>query len=523
MKNSIDIFYEKYRYLIFFALTGTLAISTWISNPIIDSNFLFHEGEYVGLLHHMRSFYNGEIGFPLLIHGAMDYIPSIIASSIYDDNHVIVGTRAINTILVWFSWIFFLDVCNSMISNKANQRILWMAFVIVIFFIISPRFNSFALLIQQSFLGSRDVFLIFSIWCFVKLADVMGVMRQRLFLIAGTCSAVIALFWSYDRGIIALTFIFVIFVAEIIKKEKIKILFFLISVISTLLLLQYLNVVGSLADNVGNIFYWARSSKEVFGIKLLQSDHKSLVIATLLILFCIGSIVIVVKEWSVSAGKFRYIIVGLVLAQILLLQTIFNRPGMPRLTWAIWPSILLMLFIISRKYTIDLPFKYVKSKSLQDFSFFTKIHLSIFFLVIFFMSPSFWSYGSFIKNAIKPKSDSEIVPPEILGLSGIINKYGDKCVFGWVNEGVISLISKKRFCTRYQYAIYVSKAEEEELLRQIIIESPAVVVFDVGGNSMTNVDNRSMESRLPKVNKFIVDNYKNRQSVGRYLILSKAL
>lgn len=193
------------------------------------------------------------------------------------------------------------------------------------------------------------------------------------------------------------------------------------------------------------------------------------------------------------------------------------------MTWGVWPSILLMLFIGSRKYNINLPFKYIKSQSSQDFNFLYKIYFSIFLLLIFFMSPSFLSYGVFVKNIIKPKADSEIVSSEILNLSTVINKYGDKCIFGWVNEGVISLISKKRFCTKYQYAIYVSKAEEIELLKQIIIESPTVIVFDVGGSSMTNVDNRTMASRLPNVNKFILNNYKTRQNVGRYLIVSKEL
>ena len=145
MNNTNNHFFEKYRYLIFFVITGSMALSTWITNPISDSNYLFHEGEYVGLLHHMLAFYNNSIEFPLLIHGAMDYIPSIAASSIYGDNHVIVGTRAINTILVWLCWILFFDLCYSMVLDKADQRIIWMVFITAIFFIIAPRFNSPAL------------------------------------------------------------------------------------------------------------------------------------------------------------------------------------------------------------------------------------------------------------------------------------------------------------------------------------------------------------------------------------------
>ena len=130
-------------------------------------------------------------------------------------------------------------------------------------------------------------------------------------------------------------------------------------------------------------------------------------------------------------------------------------------------------------------------------------------------------YGSFIKNILKPKLDTEIVSTEVINLSVVISQYPDKCFFGWVNEGVIALMAKKRFCTQYPYATYVSKADEIKLLQQIKSDSPNAIVYDITGNSMANIDGRSMESRLPIVNKFIQDNYPNRQQVGRYLVLSK--
>ena len=523
MINLNNNFFEKYRYLIFFVITGSIALSTWITNPIFDSNYLFHEGEYVGLLHHMLAFYNNAIEFPLLIHGAMDFIPSIAASGIYGDNHVIVGTRAINTILVWLCWILFFDLCYSMVLDKANQRIIWMVFITAIFFIIAPRFNSPALLIQQSFLGARDIFLILSIWCFVKFSDAIDLMHQRLFLIAGTCSAVAAFFWSYDRGIIAITFLFVMFVESIIKKAKINSLLILISATSFLAFVQYLNIAGSLKNNIDNIYYWITNSKELFGTSFLESGYINLITAALLIIFCIGAIFFTIKDWSKSTDKYKAIVVGLVLVQILLLQTILNRPGMPRLSWAIWPSILMMLFITSRKFTVSQPFKYDLLTASLNFNLAYKFLLSILLLLVFFMSPLILSYGSFIKNLIRPKSDLQIVSLEIINLSSAINQLGDKCVLGWINEGVVALIAKKRFCTRYPYAIYVSKSEEGKLLQQIIKESPNVIVFDVEGDSMVNVDNRSMSSRLPNVDKFILDNYKNRQNIGRYLIASKSL
>jgi hypothetical protein len=143
-KNFLEYAIEKHRYLFFCAIAGFFAFSTNISHPILDSLYLFHEGEYVGLLWNMRSFYNGEISFPLLIHGAMDYIPAIVASFIYGDDHVIVGTRAINTIAVWISWLLFLDL-SYLLTYKINGHAIWVAIAIAIFIAFAPALHTQAL------------------------------------------------------------------------------------------------------------------------------------------------------------------------------------------------------------------------------------------------------------------------------------------------------------------------------------------------------------------------------------------
>ena len=66
-----------------------------------------------------------------------------------------------------------------------------------------------------------------------------------------------------------------------------------------------------------------------------------------------------------------------------------------------------------------------------------------------------------------------------------------------------------------------TKDEELKYLQQIKNDPPSAVVFDVGGDSVMFVHGRHMESRLPNVNKYIQDNYPNKQRVGRYLVVSK--
>lgn len=117
----------------------------------------------------------------------------------------------------------------------------------------------------------------------------------------------------------------------------------------------------------------------------------------------------------------------------------------------------------------------------------------------------------------------EIVSIEVSELSNALRQNDDQCILGWMNEGIVALLVKKRFCTQFPYAIYVSKGEESNFLKQLSADLPMAIVFDVTGSPMMNLDKRSMASRLPKVNKFIQDTYLEKQQLGRYLVVTKSV
>lgn len=516
MKSSSTVNYR--RYFLFFFIAGIFAFSTNISHLILDSNFLFHEGEYVGSLWSIRSFYIGESLFPLLIHGAMDYIPSIIASFIYGDDRIIVGVRGINTVIVWVCWVFFLDLCYS-ISLKSN-RFLWGAIAFVVFIFLAPVFRSQALIVQMSFLGVRDLFVILTVWCFVQYTTSVNLLRTRILLILGTISAVTALFWSYDRGIMTLSFLSVIFVGMLVNKKYFDVALSILTACLFLLTLESVNIFGSLASNLYNIIYWIKNSAEVFGA-YNSVDKRSLIIVTLLILLLMATIFIAFTERFYKDKENLFLTIGIFMIQIVLFKTIMNAPEMPRLAWFIWPSILLLIYFSSRKMMdFRLDYKLSFSRTIP-ISVIYKIYFLIFAICICSISSVFYVYGSFFKNLVNPKLDIEIVSKEVNELGDLLRKNNDACVLGWVNEGVIALMSKKRSCTQSPYAVYVSKSEELKYLQQIKNDPPAAVVFDVGGDNVMFVHGIHMESRLPNVNKYIQDNYPNKQQVGRYIVLSK--
>lgn len=221
-----------------------------------------------------------------------------------------------------------------------------------------------------------------------------------------------------------------------------------------------------------------------------------------------------------------FIIIGIVIIQVIFLKSIFNSVYFNRIYFGIWPLILLMLHFGPKLFTFPTAKFQIKVDTSKLFRFTnTSIshiayNVSLICLFALMVMPIFFLYGSFLKNIIIPKKDVNIVSSEINNLSKLLRDINIECFFGWTNEGVIALMTKKRYCTKYPYAIWASENKETELLNQLINESPKAIVFDSSRWSM-NIDNRPMASRLPAINQFILKNYPTKQSVGSYVIAIK--
>lgn len=528
LNGSINNFFTKWRYVIYFIVTGLLAFSTRLSFLIPDSNNLFHEGEYTGLLWNMREYYEGVLAFPLIIHGAMDYIPAIISLFLHGSENIIVGTRGINTIITWICWIIFLDLCYTFVSKNSN-RLFYSLVSFCILFLLTPSLHQAAITVQQAFIGTRDLFLLATTLCFAKYWFELSHEKNSLLLIGGGVFATASLFWSYDRGLIALAFFTINFLGLIYQKKYLDTLYSLIGVLLTSIVISKTNIFGSFQDNFVNIYYWIKNAAEVFGTGTIYNSSGltdiSMIITTFsLLLFCLASIIMLFAKNSPFDKNHVFIMIGMIAIQILLLKTVLNRPGMPRTSWAIWPSILFLLYYLSNEFSNGLNIKINISNLNKKINFKSKIYILMACFIIFVMNGSSFNiinYGSFAKNIIKPKLDSMIVSSDVMKLSKYLANSSDRCIFGWVNEGIISMLTKKSFCTKYQYAIYVSNNEEEKFLQDLKNNSPKNIVFDNSESFTMNLDDKKMSQRLPRINQYIKDNYKNSITIGTYIVVSK--
>ena len=503
--------FAKLRYLIFFITASVIAFSTSVTYSVSD---LFHEGEYVGLLWQLESYYAGEANFSLLIHGAMDYAPALLASIVYGEERIIVSTRILNTVIVLISWIIFLDLCWRL-SNKDGNRVLFSIVAMLTLFFLAPKFNSTAVEIQQSFIGARDLFILLTIWFFVIQSSLTAPFPSHLFIVLGAFTSATAVFWSYDRGIMTIAFVFCIFSGLIFIKNFRGAFLLASGLVLSFVFFDTTGIFGKVHDNMSNIIYWAQYSSEIFG--KIYTDPYSLVAQAILLIYAFTTFAVLYKSRKVIEKKDYFILLGLVLVQLLLLKSVFNRAGMPRISWGVWPSILIMFYVISR-WRIDVRLVALPKLIISEFSNYHKRYLLVFAGMVLTMAflPMFYKYGSFVKNVFLPKFDIDLVSEEVKQISKELS--ANKCNFNWSNEGVIELISRKGHCTEFPYAVYASSASESEMLTQLKKDAPSAIILDSDGSWTMNIDGRAMAERLPVIAQFISEGYPNRRKIGRYTL-----
>lgn len=550
MNNSIErevqfLGNEFDRYYIFLILiiAGFFAFSTNIAVKVDDN---FHEGEYLGLVWHMIDYYRGNTPFPVLIHGAMDYLPVLTAKYIYGDDCLIIGTRLINTIIAFLVWILFLDLCRMAVNIASGDHIVHV-FYLVSFTFLVPRLYSDALAIQQNFLSVRDFFLILATWSLFRIHNNIRDQKPTILFIFICCLAVsVGLYWNYSRGIVGALMFFSFLLAFIMNRYYSPIWVSVFSIIICFLALEIWGKAGPLSSNLENIFYWIKNSQEIWGTSIFSSTHTTLIFCFYLI-FTVS--ITILTYISIFLGKKhdRYLyslIISLVIAQAVLLKSASNR-FTPNLFWPIWPYFLILLYlvpnifpyfnkekitgtsklisILSKAYylivtevkKIMLYYPSNEFKKISRFLFFVAF-FSVF--LAFLVSNNSIRYISFFKNAAFPHKDKVLVSKEISSV--IDNMDGVPCFFAWTNEGIIALMLKKPFCSRFTYAVYASRSYQEEIIASLNKNNPKLILTGSASVSV-EFDDKPMSKRLPNVNDFLEKNYKFKSQIYDYIISIK--
>lgn len=521
MKKT-DLIFEYGHSFTFCAIVALMIFSTSVNFPLTDS---FHEGEYVGFMWHMRDYYKGLAVFPLYVHGAIDYIPSLIASIIYGDDCVIVGTRIVNAFIVGANWVIFLQICYYIIPIQ-HRNVFWITAVITVFYYFVPNAGSDAFTLSSQFLGVRDSFLLLSLLLYSKILTTDKI--SNALLVLSSLSTVISLFWCYDRGIISAILFIIIFIGLILSKKYVSSFLLMFSAFIFIILIGYLNVFGSIINNANNYIYWIKSSSEISGYPFDMGHLYGYLGAFTLVVFAVAT---ATSAYVLSKGttncedtrNFRLLFTCIIVVQILVIKIIFNRADIHRSFIGAWPSIILMFHFSPKLITypfdlslIKLNIDKCKSTLFQNTAF--KIAMISFLSFIAITSPNSPKYFEFASSLFHPTHDADLVSPEIRAVSNMMKDIDVGCYFGWTNEGVIALMANKRFCTQYPYVHYVSREKASDMLKQLLNESPSAIVFYSSIWAMT-IDGKHMSERFPTINRFIQTNYRKGQRIGNYGIV----
>lgn len=334
---------DKFRWIkiiVFLFSPILLALSVNINQELTDS---FHEGEYLGNIWAIRDYYLNTRTFPVLVHGAMDFIPSLISLEIWGSDRGIVYTRLINVLATALGWILYISAARSLLGDGKTFIV---ALFMYSFFWMAASSGIQPLGLQQAFIGTRDVFLVASIFFSIRGVDAKNEIRKILLLCFAGGAAAVSLYWSYDRGIMATVFIGVLILFFLLVRRGAEAGAVFSGYIFCFLLVSFSGIAGTAGENLSNILYWIRYTGEIWYMP---------VELRMLVIYWGGGIAIfagfvtgyaLFKIYASQFKKIDHIIFGLIAVQVLFLLKLFSLPTSNSF-YFVWPSVLIFLAIQS--------------------------------------------------------------------------------------------------------------------------------------------------------------------------------
>ena len=515
----------KYGQTLLFALAAALvAFSADVSAPVTDN---FHEGELLGFLWHLRDYYQGTADFPVLVHGAMDYLPEWFAFRVFGFDRTIVGTHVIVMLLTALQYLLLLHTCYLLTDSK-NHRTLWTLLLLLYFYYVTPQFD--ASVIEASYFPLRDLFLSLTLWCLVNSALAAGSLQARCWLAAGSVSTVVALYWCYNRGLITLAFVGVFWLGLLARRKIGSAILMLAVLVATAAILDRLRVFGTLRENASNILYWLKYGAEVNRPRFLPEYAPGIAGLAALCLLALAVLALALA----ARRKIRFdndllaaFVAGLFVVLALNIKVVFGVPDLEYALHGGWPAVMLLLVYGSRLVTVDTSAvtRHLADLRCQwtDSGRPARLALALAGVALLgFLAiahhHAFLPFARFAKNLVRPVANAQILPHDILDVSRVVAESGDDCYFNWVNDDVVAFLAGKKHCTDFPYAHYAGISHEQRLLAQLQAAAPSLIILEEDFWPFTRYQER-MADRLPATARYIAENYGQPATIGNYRVV----
>ncbi len=492
-----------------------MAFDVMLKVPVLDS---FHEGEYLGNIETMRQFFSGGGAFPVLIHGAMDYLPALWAAHWGGDDNVIVLTRFFNVAAVAVCWIAWVDLAR-LALRRHPQALVWSALFIVVFLLMAGSAGEDPVRKQQAFLGTRDVFLVLSLWTGVHACQGKGPLAVVAALACGLFASA-SLYWSYDRGFISAVWLAVLAAGLALRGARRVALALPVSYAAGLWLVSSVGIAASLHDNLRNVLYWLANTGDIWnmpGHEKMPALPGALAMVAFSACVCVNAWRVAVRDWHATVLP---MVAALIAVQALFFMKLFSLPIFPTSYYYIWPSVLILVLVPPSwppLATLDAEWRR-QASALWDARGFGGRRWGRYGAValvgIFLSNPIVLSARA-ARHALRPVPDRELLSAARYGLDGL-DRVKAPCVFQWSNEGVFAFAEKLAYCLPYTYPVYISRSQEAAALQELRAKPPRLIVYDSPNWSM-NIYGRNMRERLPLIDNFINEHYALSHTASGYV------
>jgi len=499
----------------------------------------FHYGEYFAVL----SSIIGQVDFvPLTIHGALDYVPGLLAIWIAGKGGYLFLTLLLYLLLSFLGCLILYGLVSY--SSKSAAQIVTAGFLIP--FVVDYRdFTLLALVLAY----------------FVAVKARENCYKPILLIILGFVGAC-NFFYSTNRGIAGtVSFGFPLLILSLYSRQY---LLAIISFIFFAILISLISPIVGLHNYFENILILAKTSYQWgYGFQLEAVLLSAFLFVFLFLATCLNllranqmrisgsfknpelanlSLVLLLSIFYFQIGSYRadfqHVSMGL-LAFVFSISywnylsplTLKNSELEKIVLWILFlmtPLISIydvLLSFVLLAYVGNILFEknvFRISTSLNKRFNFDVVACSILLCAVAFMLIRGTSQGSYkwIQDFSGPIDNKQSVTKPMIWVSDVLIKNHANCVFDLTNSGVINALGGIPACSRFSYLVYADRKFEPELINALIATHPPVIVYSAK-NWFYAIDGKSMKQRYPELDEYIQRTYPHEECEFEYCVRYK--
>lgn len=496
---------REWTILLLFALALAGFATLWgpIATPLVDP---FHEGEYLST----RMLLEPGARPPLLIHGAMDYVPANLAALLFGPGHLIAGTRLMNLIFAQAAAFAFLGALVTLARTRGEALVALLIGMLVLFWVNERAPTIVAL--QQASPATRDFPLMAGLWVLIAANRAGDRWADRLAglggLIAGAGWA-----WAYNRGVILLAAVPLYALGAHLAGRSCRHIAWLFAGLGAGLAANVL-LEGSVAlQHFRNALYWQRHQSIWSGPVPLSLILRNLPYYMLGAAIGLAGLLALRSAWTERTKRNRLpalLILGAAAGGNYL--AMFNRPDPPHLMFAL-PWLAMLGFAAWLAFAP----KPVAAGWRAVFRAHAALLVVIAATLIVDASAATGSgttrpvLQGLGRNAVTLvrglPADAAIVEPRIARAAAAVAAGGGSCTYVFDNSGAFYFLSGRRPCSPIMLPIYATAGNEQEVIADLERSAPPVVIGR--SNFWTDhIDGKSVAERTPAINAWFERNYK---------------